>query len=89
MSDDTSRSELGPLDRDRQKMLRLSQELRSSRQLCPRCGQPTLERVKLAWYLKPMRLFRPVRAYSCINCGHLALLSNDPHSDRHRRRKKR
>jgi predicted RNA-binding Zn-ribbon protein involved in translation (DUF1610 family) len=88
MNDERSQPELGPIEREREKMLLLSQQLRSSRQLCPKCGQPTLERVKLAWYLKPLRLFRPVRAYSCINCGHLALLSNDPHSGRTRRKKR-
>jgi transposase len=74
------------LQRNRDRMLRLSQEMRSSRKLCPRCGQPTLERVHLAWFLKPIRLFRPLRAYSCISCGHTAHISSQSDHKRRRRR---
>lgn len=88
MTDEGSSSEHPTFEREREKMLLLSQQLRSTHQLCPKCGQPTLERVKLAWYLKPLRLFRPLRAYSCINCGHLALLTGQAHGQRARHKKR-
>jgi hypothetical protein len=70
---------------EREKILLLSTQLRTVYQLCPRCGQPTLERVHLPWYLRPIRLIRPLRAYSCIACGHFALLSGEPHGGRQRK----
>jgi predicted RNA-binding Zn-ribbon protein involved in translation (DUF1610 family) len=86
--DEPRTTERSPIELEREKMLLLSQQLRSSRQLCPKCGQPTLERVHLPWYLKPLRLFRPLRAYSCIACGHMAILTGRPHGERKRHRKR-
>lgn len=85
MSDTQPPPDRDVIERNREKMLQLSQQLASSRRLCPRCGQPTLERTSLPWYLRPFRLLRPLRAYSCMACGHFALLSGEGHGRRPRR----
>jgi ribosomal protein L37E len=51
--------------------------------VCPHCANPTLNRLRLPFYLRPLRLVGlSLKAYRCSYCGHGALKRDRRHAGR-------